>query len=131
MRNLDVNPYQSQCPELLAQYSSTSDTGRNVRRGDAAVRLKEMLAAEASIREQEQIQAQIWDRIERLCAEHELNMQYLIQFGVTACERGVFQRILREVAEHGGLSLREAADLAHARYEVSQPAPAESDAMEM
>ncbi|MDB5391194.1 MAG: hypothetical protein JWM11_6840 [Planctomycetaceae bacterium] len=121
MRNLDQSPYESACPGLFAKYSATSDVGRNLRSGDAELRLREMSDAETKIREQELLHAQVSDRLERFCKEHELNMQYLIQFGVLACERELFRHVLLDVVGHGGLSLSEAADLAHARYVAAQP----------
>ena len=52
------------------------------------------------------------------------DMQYLIQFGVRACEREQFRTLLSQVAEHGGLSLSEAANLTHA---MTQRKGSESD----
>jgi hypothetical protein len=113
----DRNPYDSYCPSLFADYAPYSDIGRALRIGDARLRLKEMQAAEETIARQEQMNRQIADRIARMSAEHELNMQYLIQYGVRADERDVFREVLEGAAEHGGLSLKESANLAQAMYQ--------------
>ncbi len=114
MRNTpDHNPLDSYAPKLFDQHPAHSELGIALRRGDARLRLKEILQAESAVQQQEIINEQITDNIARMQAEHELNMQYLIQFGVRADERLQFQQLLEQVAEHGGLSLREAANLTH------------------
>jgi len=115
MREPDRNPYDSASPQLFADFPAGSAIGIHVRRGDAELRIQEMAEAEEGIREQEIVNAQITDRIERKQAEHQLNMEYLIRFGVSAAERAAFREILKAVAEHGGLSLRQAAEIARAR----------------
>jgi hypothetical protein len=109
MRNPEKNPYDSAAPKLFAAYPADSDIGILVRQGDARWRLSEMAQAEEEIRQREASNAAITDRIERARAEHELNMHYLIHFGVAASERREFQRVLEQVGRTGELSLREAA----------------------
>jgi hypothetical protein len=115
MRKPERNPYDSSAPLLFAESPATSEIGIVLRKSDAKARLREMAEVEPTILRQEAINSEIADRIERLHAEHQLNMQYLMQFGVSAAERETFRAILEEVSRHGGLGLREAADLAHAR----------------
>ncbi len=115
MRKSERNPYDSAAPTLFTEYPPNSDIGRLVRRGDARWRLAEMAAAEQQIHRQEMANAAITSRIARMQAEHELDMQYLIQFGIKASERATFHRILEEVSSNGELSLREAADLVRTR----------------
>lgn len=112
------NPYDSALPTLFAEYPATSEIGRHVRRADAQLQLKAMADAEQGVQQQEELNRQIADRLARMRAEHELAMQYLVQFGVTANERETFRSILEEIAQHGGLDLRQAANLAHARHET-------------
>ncbi|MCA9097740.1 MAG: hypothetical protein KDA36_05120 [Planctomycetaceae bacterium] len=111
MRNPERNPYDSGAPTLFAEFPADSKIGRLVRQGDARWRLKEMLEAEEETLRQEQENSLISDRIARERAVHQLDVQYLIRFGVTATDREAFQRILAEVGQTGALSLREAADL--------------------
>ena len=114
----DRNPLAGELPALLARYGADTPIGRKLRSGDAKVLLRKMESAEATIRAQEQLNRRIEDRLQRMTADHELNMQYLLQFGVSAVERLRFQQTLGEVALHGGLTVREAATLAHARWMV-------------
>ncbi|MEX1096265.1 MAG: hypothetical protein WED34_09465 [Planctomycetales bacterium] len=116
MRKPDRNPLDSAAPTLFAAYPAASTIGIHVRRGDARLRLREMAEAEGTIRRQEQCNAQITDRIARQIAESQLRLQYLIEFGVSSAERETFRHVLEQVAQHGGLSLREAANLAHAQH---------------
>tara|TARA_R110002111_G_scaffold164386_3_gene230572 strand:- start:25424 stop:25846 length:423 start_codon:yes stop_codon:yes gene_type:complete len=107
------NPLDSYAPNLFEQYQASSEIGIAIRRGDARLRLQEIRQSETAVKHQEALDAQISDHIAREQAEHQLNMQYLIQFGVRADERLQFQQLLEQIAEHGGLSLREAANLTH------------------
>ena len=115
MRNTpDHSPLDSYAKTLFEQYAAHSECGIAIRCGDARLRLQEILQVESAVKQQEAINAQITDKLVRQQAEHELNMQYLIQFGVRADERTQFRELLEQAAEHGGLSLREAANLTHA-----------------
>ena len=111
--NSEKNPLDSYAKNLFDQYAAHSEIGIALRQGDARLRLKEILQAESVVKQAEEFNEQITDNIARINAEHELNMQYLIQFGVRADERLQFQQLLEQVANHGGLSLREAANLTH------------------
>lgn len=118
MRNIPTqttghNLLDSYAPSLFEQYPASSEIGIAIRRGDARLRLHEIRQVESAVREQEVLNAQITDNIARIQAEHELNMQYLIQFGIRADERLQFEQLLKQITEHGGLSLREAANLTH------------------
>ena len=115
MTNIPRPYITGEVPELLAEYSATTPIGRTVRQADAKLRLQQMVDAEESVCRQELANEAIKNRLEQMVAKQTLDMQYLIQYGVTAAEREQFRKILEEVAEHGGLSLQEAADLAHAR----------------
>ncbi len=112
---LDHNPYDGTNPELRGRHGAETACGRAIRQADAVSRLEELAAAEAVFAEQERLTAEILDRLARMHAEHQLNMQYLIEFGVSADERFAFQVLLQEIALHGGLTLQEAANLVHAR----------------
>ncbi|QDT91457.1 hypothetical protein [Gimesia algae] len=119
MRNTpDRSPLDSYAKTLFEQHSAHSACGIALRRGDAKLRLQEISQAESAVQQQETINEQITDHIARQQAEHALNMQYLIQFGVRADERWQFQQLLEQVSNHGGLSLCEAANLTHA---MTQP----------
>ena len=105
----DHNPLDSYSKTLFDQYAAYSEMGITIRRGNARLRLQEILRAESAVKQQEEANVRIADNITRINAEHKLNMQYLIQFGVRADERMQFQQLLEQVAKHGGLSLREVA----------------------
>lgn len=112
--------------DFLEKYPAHSHVGKLARQHDA----KEMLAAiqqmEQEVKDQEQINAQCGDRIERMTAEHHLNMDYLFTFGVRCEHRDELMRILQESSEHGGMSLQEASALANARArheEIAMPNP--------
>lgn len=77
-----------------------------------------MEEAEASTTAQEAAVAEITDRLQRTEAEHRLNMEHLLRFGVRANERKELRRVLDEVAAHGGLSLNEAANFARAQSQA-------------
>ena len=107
------NPLDSYAKELFDQHPADSEFGIILRRGDARMRLKEILQAESTIKQQEELNKKIADNIVRQQVEHQLNMQYLIQFGVRADERQQFQQLLEQTAESGNLSLRQIANLTH------------------
>ena len=107
------NPLDSYAKNLFEKHPADSEFGKIIRRGDARLRLQEILKAESTVKQQEELNQQISDGIERIQADHQLNMQYLIQFGVRADERLQFQQILEQVAEDGNLSLRQIANLTH------------------
>ncbi|QDU10901.1 hypothetical protein [Gimesia aquarii] len=114
MRNTSAHrPLDSYAKTLFEQHSAHSGCGIALRRGDARLRLNEILQAELAVKQQEMINEQITDNIARQQAEHELNMQYLMQFGVRADERQQFQQLLEQVAKQGHLSLREIANRTH------------------
>lgn len=114
MRNTpDRSPLDSYAKTLFEQHSAHSECGIALRRGDARLRLREILQSESAVKQQEILNARITDHIARQQAEHALNMQYLIQFGVRADERQQFQQLLEQVAEQGYLSLREIANRTH------------------
>ncbi len=107
------NPLDSYAKKLFDQHTSDSEFGIILRRGDARLRLKEILQAESTVKQQEELNQQINDNIARQQVEHQLNMQYLIQFGVRADERQQFQQLLEQTAETGNLSRRQIANLTH------------------
>ncbi len=113
----DRHPFESCVPELAKLHAPDSPVGITLRKADARKRLKELLEAEEGIAQQQCTIAKIDDDIERFNAEHEFNMQHLIQFGITLDEREEMIRILEDVSETGGMSLREAAKEAHARVQ--------------
>lgn len=115
MRKRVRNPYESAQSQLFADFPASSAIGVQVRRGDAQLRLDEMEEAEAAVRRQEAMIAEIENRIEQRQAEQRLNMQYLAWFGVAAGERDAFRSVLQDVAQDGGLSLYSAAELARWR----------------
>ena len=125
--NTEKNPLDSYAKNLFDQYAAHSEIGIALRQGDARLRLKEILQAESVVKQAEEFNEQITDNIQRMQAEHELNMQYLIQFGVRADERVQFQHLLEQVSNHGGLSLREAANLTHAISQSSNGSDNSSD----
>lgn len=109
------NPYHSYAGTLFAQYPADSPLGRTMRQADARKRLTEMDEAEAETGREQALRAKIAGRIERMEALHRLNMDYLIRFGVRADKREAFREVLKEVAEQGSLTLRQAADFVHNR----------------
>ncbi len=115
------NPLDSYAKKLFDQHSSDSEFGIILRRGDARLRLKEILQAESTVKQQEELNNQITNNISRIQAVHELNMQYLIQFGVRADERQQFQQLLEQTAETGNLSLRQIANLTHVISQSNGP----------
>ena len=103
---------------LLTTYSVMTEFGRKLREVLAKRRLTEIDAVEGElVKELDRISG-IESSVERINAEHSLRMQYLICFGVTPDERGEFRQLLLEAAQHGGLSPKEAAALAHARVQT-------------
>ena len=112
---LDRNPLDGKCPGLVAKYGVETEFGRLLRKAEAQTRLNEMEAAEASIAAEEERSRGIEHRLQQIEAIHHVNMQYLLEFGVAADERNAFRAILQEVVEHGGLTIREASNLAFAR----------------
>lgn len=103
---------------LLSAFSAVNEFGRLFRQVLAQRCRDDLATVEADlVHEQQQVET-IENRIARIDAEHNLRMQYLIHFGVTPEERHEFQRLLEESAVHGGLSPREVAALAHARYRL-------------
>ena len=112
--------------DFLEKYPAHTHVGKLARQHDA----KELIAAiqqmEQEVKEREQINAQCGDRIERMTAEHQLNMDYLFTFGVRCEHRDELLRILQENTLHGGMSLQEAAALANAKArhdEMAMPNP--------
>lgn len=114
-RGLEKNPLAGELPDMRTRYGAETSLGRTLRKGDAKLLLQRMQEAEAAVEALEDLNRQISDRIARISAEHELNMQYLMQFGVSADERAVFQQLLAKISQHGGLTLDEAAVLSRAQ----------------
>ncbi|MCC7420555.1 MAG: hypothetical protein IT428_09750 [Planctomycetaceae bacterium] len=125
MRKPDRNPLHSAFPLQFQKYDPLSEQGIGLRRADAWQRLKEMNEVEAVVRQREAENDAITGELGRIMAAHQLDMQYLMLFGVFASQRETFRQILEEVTKHGGLSLRQAADLAHAKSlaTTEQPLP--------
>ena len=116
MRNsLPDHPRDQDCSDLLEQYPADSPIGRKLRKAFARQQLRNMEDVESLIAAEIQQAAEIENRLERMVVEHQLNMHYLIELGVSASERALFTELLRETIEHGGFTLQEAADLAHSR----------------
>jgi len=129
-KSIGPNPYQA-CPELTARtsgrhpyasafsffedYSSTSQMGVLLRMADARMRLKEMMAVESAVAEYEQLLSKLPNRLERIQAQHRLNMQYLVEFGVRADQRQMFRTVMAEVSKRGEKTLFEAAELIRAK----------------
>jgi len=111
-------PLAGELPELLNRYGIETNRGRILRKGDAKLMLKRMAEAEDVVRAERKQRETIADRIARMNAIHEWNTWYLLQFGVRADERRHFQTILQQATEHGGLTLLQAADLAHAQRQA-------------
>ena len=95
-----------------------TEFGRQLREVLARRMLKGIDAVEDELVSELDRVSSIESSVERINAEHSLRMQYLICFGVTPDERGEFRRLLLEAAQHGGLSPKEAAALAHARLQT-------------
>ncbi|MFN0196155.1 MAG: hypothetical protein ACKVT0_05385 [Planctomycetaceae bacterium] len=117
------HPLDGYAPKLLAAYPALSPIGIALRTGDARTRLQEMQDAETETCSQEAQIVQVTDRLARVQAAHTLEMQYLMQFGVKASERHLFRTILEDVSGHGGLSLREAANLTRAQTHRNSDSP--------
>ncbi|MEZ6133113.1 MAG: hypothetical protein R3C59_30965 [Planctomycetaceae bacterium] len=114
-----------QMPEIVARFGADTRLGRRVRRLDARTHLRVMADVESTVLRQQHLNQQITDRIARMHAEHQLQMSYLMEFGVLVEERQILNRVLAEVAEHGLLTLREAA---RATHEIGQRALYSSNA---
>jgi hypothetical protein len=116
MRKLDQTPQADPVTawdRMFQKYPANTETGRRLRQSVAKTWLRDMAAVEAEIQEREAEQAVIADRIARMHAEHELNMQYLVHFGVTLSERETFRSLLDEVVRDGNLTIRDVAKRAH------------------
>lgn len=116
MRRLDEIPHTdpvSAWERLIRRYPSNSDTGRRLRQSVAKTWLRDMDAVATEIAAREVELSAIVNRTTRMQAEHELNMQCLVHFGVTLHERETLRTILEEVSRSGHLTIREAVQRAH------------------
>lgn len=111
-------PYAGQLPELRDKYDRLTKIGRSIRRKDAELRLTEMESAEEAVQRLEFSAEQIRHRISRMNAQHRISMDYLMRFGVPATCRDHFRDILAKVRVHGALTLKEAAAVARASWEI-------------
>lgn len=118
MRKLDDMPSDSpvlQWEPMFERYPSSTELGRELRRGVAEVWLRDLDAVEAEVPVWESLHAEIDDRIQRMLAESDLRMRCLVQLGATPDEFGAFRAVLEEVVIRGHLTISEAASLAHVR----------------
>lgn len=106
--------------KYLVEYHSDQSLGKAIRQSDAVKMLREMKSDEKEVLHREKILAECNDRILRMNEQHRLNMDYLISYGIHAQRRETLTEVLEEVQEHGGLSVREAINLANARAQHSQ-----------
>jgi len=116
---LDRNPFDGKCPELIKHHGVETEFGRLLRKAEAQTRLKEMEAAEANIVAEESRNREVDDRLAQMEAMHHLNMQYLLEFGVAAEERHALRTILQQVADRGNLTIHEAANQAQSQHSIA------------
>jgi hypothetical protein len=117
---LGKEPITGTPKDFLEQYPAHSHVGNLARRHDAKAMIAAIQQVEQEVKEREQINAQCSERIDRMTAEHHLNMDYLFTFGVRCEHRDELIRILQENTDHGGMSLQEAAALANARARLEE-----------
>lgn len=116
MRKLDETPRADPInawEAMYRRYPANTDTGRRLRQAVAKTWLRDMDRLSAEVAEREAAAAEITESLARMQAEHELNMQYLVHFGVTLQEQEQLRSILEEVQRDGQLTIREAARRAH------------------
>ena len=116
MRKLDQTPQADPVTawdRMFQKYPANTETGRRLRQSVAKTWLRDIDAAAPEFAARETEHARIAETIQRMQAEHELNMQCLVHFGVTLNEREAFRQLLEVVARDGHLTIREAADRAH------------------
>lgn len=95
---------------LYQRYPLSTAFGRQLRQAVAKTWLHNMNQIDAELAQREAADAESVERITRLQSEHELNMQYLIHFGVTLQEREAFRKLLEEVVMQGDLTILKAVD---------------------
>jgi len=97
---------------LYQRYPVGTASGRQLRQAVAKTWLHKMNQVDAELAQRELAEAESTERITRLQSEHDLNMQYLIHFGVTLQEREALRNVLQDVVVEGDLTIREAVDCA-------------------
>ena len=127
MNRLTSHPLDGTAPDMLAEYSAFTGVGRALRKGEAARELKRLHDAATDIEADLDRVKQIKNRIARNTELNRVEMAYVVEFGISPHDRVAFQLVLEEVVGHGGLTLHEAAALAHARnmanlHKVNGPA---------
>ena len=101
--------------DQLNQYPIDHHLGKAIRQSDAIKLQQAMEKVEGEVKRREALAEQCSNRIDRITEIHRLNMDYLISFGIWAEDREQLTQILKEVEQHGGLSLEQATALANAR----------------
>ena len=115
MNQPESQPLDGVAPDLQTKYSAFTGVGRALRQGEAIRHLKLLSESAARIEaERKQLEA-IKDRVTQEAARTRFEMNHVLEFGVSPFDRNEFQEVLEDVSKHGGLTLHEAAALAHAR----------------
>lgn len=131
MRNAEfVNPFDGNLPEMRQEYGSNTELGRIIRREDAKQMLQRMDAVEQQTSLEEGTAIACACRIEEQMQLHRISIEYRLHFGVAARERHAYRLLLQQIAEHGGLTLREASRLAAANTPPASPQRKGSSACE-
>lgn len=101
--------------EFLAKYGASDSLGQKAREAEAERLIKHANSYETEVLHREQMIAGIENSIQRMMAEHRLQMDYLVSFGVRAEHRDALRNVLQEVMQHKRLTPRQAVDLANSR----------------
>lgn len=107
--------YTGASKAYLANNPASTAVGKVLRQAEARKLLGKMNELEREVQSRERQLTEVVDRIKKISQEHRLNMDYLVSFGVRAEHRSQLRNLLREVQDHGALSVQESIDLTNAR----------------
>lgn len=95
---------------MLTDYSADTRLGRMLRRADAKLMLERLHQIERAIADQEASNTRVSDSIDRLKRQEELDVRFLMQFGIELEHRHHFRHLLQQTVCSGSLTLQQAAD---------------------
>lgn len=109
------SPLDGIAPDLVANHSPYTGLGRKLRQADANKLLELLRQTADEVESERRTLEQVEQRVDREAAQVRFETDHVLRFGIAPCDRDEFQSVLEDVSTHGGLTLHEAAAVAHAK----------------
>lgn len=112
------HPLEGALPEWLKEYHAQTEMGRTLRKGDAKAHLKKLDSGKRELDRQLENDLNIVNRCERITAQCETAIWFLMTYGIDPDEYESFRTVLEETAQHGKYTLKEAARIARLNHRL-------------